>query len=301
MADRVVTIAASGGDYTTFAAAVAGEDDFAAGEDNIILRRTDNVRESSGFTVSGFSTTSAHWVVLECTADVQHDGTRESGAGVVGAAGWSQLIIVSIQYVKFYRLELRNSGVWGTAIWIQSNNCVIDSCLIYDCQTGINSSGEAYLINNLIYNCAEFGIYGVPKYAYNNTILNCTTTGINSTSWGSTLSKNNYVGGSGTADYADGHDTTTYTTCASSDASDSTTEIEVSACVFTSSTAGSENASIGAGSDLIGAGTSLSGDSYYAVTVDCFGTSRAATPCIGAVEYVASATGNTYYYQQMQM
>lgn len=301
MADRVITIAASDGDYTTFPLALAGVTEDFSSTDNLIFRRTDNVRETSGFTVSGFSTTASHWVILECNADVQHDGTRESGAGVVGAAGWSTLITASIQYVKFYRLELRNSGTWGTALGIQANNCVIDSCLIYDCQTGISAMGETYLINSLIYNCVEFGISGNPKYAYNNTILNCATTGINSGTGGSTLSKNNYVGGSGTADYADAQDTTTYTTCASSDASDSTTEIEVSACVFTSSTAGSENASIGAGSDLIGAGTSLSGDSYYAVTVDCFGTSRAATPCIGAVEYVASATGNTYYYQQMQM
>lgn len=301
MADRVVTIAASGGDYTSFSTALAGESDFGVGDDNIIFRRTDNVRDTSGFTVSGFTTSSSHWVILECNSDVQHDGTRLSGAGVVGAVGWSDLISISIQYVKFYRLELRNSGTWGTAIGIHANNIVIDSCLIYDCQSGISAQGEAYFINNIIYNCAEFGITVAPIYAYFNTILNCTTTGLNSITWMATYSKNNYVGGSGTADYADAQGTTTYTTCASSDASDSTTEIEVSACAFTSSTAGSEDANIGSGSDLIGAGTSLASDSAYPVTVDCFGTTRGSTPCIGAVEYVATVTGNTYYYQQQQM
>jgi hypothetical protein len=301
MPNRIVEIAASGGDYTSFSAALAGESDFQAGDDNIIFRRTDNVRDTSGFTVSGFTTSSSHWVILECNSDVQHDGTRLSGAGIVGAVGWSEMISVSIQYVKFYRLELRNSGTWGTTIGTHANNNVIDSCLIYDCQTGISAQGETYLINSIIYNCAEFGINGVPKYAYNNTILNCTTTGLSSAAWGATSSKNNYVGGSGTADYADAHDTTTYTTCASSDASDSTTEIEVSACVFTSSTAGSEDANIGSGSDLIAAGTDLSADAVYAVSVDCFGTERAATPCIGAIEYAATVTGNSYYYQQQQM
>jgi hypothetical protein len=299
MPNRIVEIAASGGDYTSFSAALAGESDFQAGDDNIIFRRTDNVRDTSGFTVSGFTTSSSHWVILECNSDVQHDGTRLSGAGVVGAVGWSELISVSIQYVKFYRLELRNSGTWGTTIGASANNIVIDSCLIYDCQTGISAPGGPYLINSIIYNCAEYGITGVPQYAYFNTILNCATTGLSSAAWIATYSKNNYVGGSGTADYADAQGTTTYTTCASSDASDSTTEIEVSACAFTSSTAGSEDANIGSGSDLIAAGTDLSADTVYAVSVDCFGTTRGSTPCIGAVEYVA--TGNTYYYQQQQM
>jgi hypothetical protein len=299
MPNRIVEIAASGGDYTSFSAALAGESDFGVGDDNIIFRRTDNVRDTSGFTVSGFTTSSSHWVILECNSDVQHDGTRLSGAGIVGATGWSEMISVSIQYVKFYRLELRNYGTWGTTIGTHENNIVIDSCLIYDCQSGISAQGEPYLINNIIYNCAEFGITGVFKYAYFNTILNCTTTGLSSVTWNPTYSKNNYVGGSGTADYADAQGTTTYTTCASSDGSDSTTEIEVSACAFTSSTAGSEDVNIGSGSDLIAAGTDLSADAAYAVSVDCFGTTRGSTPCIGAVEYVA--TGNTYYYQQQQM
>lgn len=291
MADRIVEIATSGGDYTTFAAAIAGEDDFQAGEDNIIFRRTDNVRETSSSTIdiTGFTTSLYHKIICECLREVQHNGSRASGAGIVGA-GWYGAIKASIPYVIIRCLEVRNTDTNGNCIQIDASNCTVDSCLTYDSKCGIaNNSQNCIYINNLIYNCSEAGMYGCRSVIYNNTILNCGQYGIWYTSWTTGYSKNNYIGGSGTYDFYDATEYLTQTTSSSSDASDSTTEIEVSACAFTSSTAGSEDANIGSGSDLIGAGTSLASDSAYPVTVDCFGTTRGSTPCIGAIEYIISS------------
>ena len=157
----------------------------------------------------------------------------------------------------------------------------------------------------MIYNCGV-GVYGAGgeatgdgSYIYNNTILNSTTYGIYKSPYSHVIVKNTYCGASATADnYGEERGSFTFTTCASSDGTVSITEIEVADCDFTSSTDGSEDAEIASTSNLVGAGTSLSSDSVYAITTDIFGTSRASTPCIGAFEY---ATGNTYYYQQMQM
>jgi hypothetical protein len=314
MADRVITIAASGGDYTTFPLALAGVTEDFSSTDNLIFRRTDNVRETGAVTVSGYSTTSAHWVILECTSGVQHDGTRASGAGIAGDFGWwSAAITVSIPYVKIQRLEISDSHSTGIGVKAVSTDYVtVDSCLVYDCANkGISYEGEyrrRISANNMIYNCGV-GVYGAGgwstsgdgAYIYNNTILNSGTYGIHKLSYSHVIVKNTYCGASATADnYGEANGSFTFTTCASSDGTISITEIEVADCDFTSSTDGSEDAEIASTSNLVSAGTSLSSDSVYAITTDIFGTSRASTPCIGAFEYVASG-GNSYYYQQQQM
>lgn len=313
MADRVITIASTGGDYTTFSLAIAGVTEDFSSTDNLIFRRTDNVRETGAVTVSGYSTTADHWVILECTSGVQHDGTRASGAGISGDFGWwSAAITVSIPYVKIQRLELSNTHSSGRGVNAQTSSYVtVDSCLIYDCQLrGIDFDAEyrcRISANNVIYNCG-IGVYGGGgwstsgdgTYIYNNTILNSGTYGIFKTGYSYVIVKNTYVGASGTADnHAETGGAVTFTTSASSDGTISITEIEVADCDFTSSTDGSEDAEIASTSNLVGAGTSLSSDGVYAITTDIFGTSRASTPCIGAFEYVAA--GNNYYYQQQQM
>jgi hypothetical protein len=288
MADRIVTIAASGADYTTFPLAIAGEDDFQAGEDNIIFRRTDDVRETSRFTVSGFTTSSAHRVILDCTAEVQHDGTRGSGAGIVASVSYSSVISASIGYVFAKNLEVSGSG-GGSSTGLY--NVCADGCLIYGCTYGMNM-GEAYnvAVNNIIYG-GTIGITlasgSISFYLYNNTVLNCGSYGINSeSSYNNIVAYNNYVGGCGDTDYNCTIDSggDNY----SEDGSASTTAVSIANCLFTNSTAGSEDVNIGSDSDLIGIGTDLSGNSVYAITVDCFGNSRSSTPCIGAVEYVSS-------------
>jgi hypothetical protein len=301
MADRVVTIAASGGDYTTFAAAVAGEDDFAEGEDNIILRRTDNARETGEVAVAGFTTSSSHRVILECTRGVQHDGTRASGAGIVGTRDWGGMVGTTISYVTFRYLEIGNNSENGsTGLFFASPaNIIIDSCLIYGAvNAALLYTAPNYMINCIVYGGSGFAVRVSTDgcYLYYNTVLNGSIC-YESESWGTQTVKNCYGGGASGDDYAT-PGTFAKTTCASSDGTESTTTIALADCAFTSYTAGSEDANIGSGSDLIGAGTSLSSDDVYPVTVDCFGTTRASTPCIGAIEYVS--TGSSHVVGIMQ-
>lgn len=290
MADRIVTIAASGGDYTSFVAAIAGEADFQAGEDNIVFNRIDNVRDSNAIELtSGFTTDTSHRLVFSCNADVMHNGTRGSGAGIVAAAHYIDAFHVGLNYIDVYRLEICNTDASpSSALRLTGGSSLVVDCLAYDSSIGIQTDkNESRVINCLSYNNSNFGFYneggwGTVHY-YNCTALNC------GYGWRepNAIEKhlvNCYAGGSATADYSMGG-THTLTTCASSDGTEGTTEIEVSACDFTNVTAGSENAHIASTSDLIGIGTDLRADATYNVTLDFEGNTRKATPDIGADEY----------------
>jgi hypothetical protein len=301
MADRLVGIAASGSDYTTYALAIAGEADFQAGEDNIVFQRLDNVRETGQVDVTGFTTSSSHRVILECTRDVQHDGTRGSGAGIVGTTDWTGQLLIGISYVTIRYLTLGNNSSNSSyaCLFTSASNIIFDSCLIYGAVNGLYLyTSPNYMINCIVYGGSGFAVRMSTDgcYLYYNTVLNGSIC-YESESWGTQTVKNCYGGGASGDDYAT-PGTFAKTTCASSDGTESTTTIALADCAFTSYTAGSEDANIGSGSDLIGAGTSLSSDDVYPVTVDCFGTTRASTPCIGAIEYVS--TGSSHVVGIMQ-
>ena len=304
MADRIVHIAASGGDYTSFAAAVAGEPGFQVGEDNIQFIRTDAVMETNMVDIaSGYTTSSAHKLIFTSSTEAKHDGTRGSGAGVSTGVHYSCAFQPQLNYIEIIGLELTASEHNCTGVTMYGNyNKVID-CLIYDLDAsdcvGVNiEGGLGVVVNTIVENCYH-GIQGTPyggAYAtvYNCTVLNSTVYGIsNLRSSATQYGKNNYAGGSGTADYYNAG-TMDLTTCASSDGTGSTTEIEVVDCAFTNVTAGSENAHIGSTSDLIAAGTDLRADATYNVTLDFEGDTRPATPAIGADEYVAAGGRVTF-------
>lgn len=299
MADRTVSIMSSGGDYTSLSAAIAGEDDFDTGEDNIVFQYDEEFEDTNAVTVSGFTTSADHRVIIQVDPDYMHDGTRESGARLVVDI---TCLDINIDYCTVRNLAL-SASTFGYGIILDASNinCIIENCLLYDCtdySISVNGATSTIIVNCLIYGSDSHGMrvvnYTGINYIYNCTVLNAGGYGIYALGTASKLIKNCYAGGCDSGGYSLSN--ATLTTCASSDGSASTTEIELADCDFTSYSSGSEDAHIGSSSDLIGEGTDLSGDGTYPFSADFEGDTRS-TWDIGADEYVS---GNGYYYMRNQ-
>ena len=300
MADRIVTISASGGDYTTFALAIAGESDFQAGEDNIIFRYAGSVVDSNNITISGFTTTASHRVIIEVPVAHRHTLTINSGARVVCDAGWNYSLRISIPYVTINGLSIRNNSSNCRGVYINAANCILSNCLIANASSTQTEQNSVYCDNannTVIVNCAIYGLYhgiyayytGTNVYVYDTTILNSGVYGICCDGWVNLTAKNCYAGSSGTYDYYKSSGSSlALTTCRSEDGSQSTSTVTLANCTFGSYTVGSEDVKIGSGSSLRSIGTDLSADSVYPVSTDALGNSRSSTPCIGAHEYASS-------------
>lgn len=296
MADRIVTIASSGGDYTTLPLALAGESDFQAGEDNIIFRFASAVAgTSSVILTSGYTTAAAHRIRIEVPAAYRHSRTRDSGARITGDFGWASCLHVGLNYVTVDGLALYNSSTGdprGIRV-LSATGIIISNCLVYDIAgRGIDiNQSDAIVVNCMAYNNTQ-GFRTANGAGYTVNYYNCTALNNGHGIYieqGTNNLKNCYSGGSVAADYyMEGAATVNYTTCHSADGTGTTTITALSNCDFESYTAGSENADIGADSDLFGAGSDLRSDSAYNVTTDIADNTRATTPCVGAFEYIAS-------------
>ena len=298
MANRVITIAPSGGTYTTLSLALAGEADFQAGEDNIVFQYAGVVVDSSAINISRYTTSAAHRIIIEVPVAYRNDLTLGTGARIACDAGWSRSLTISIPYVHVIGLSIHNASSNARGLNINGANAVLDSCLIAENSTqGELSAVYIYQNNVIIANCAIYGLYngiyaylsGTIAYAYNNTILNSLNRGLTAGGWCTLNAINNYVGGSAVADYArDSGATLNITSCRSSDGSMSTSIVSLANCGFTSYTAGSEDVHIGSGSSLINIGTDLSSDSIYPINYDALGNNRSGLWDIGAVESVSA-------------
>lgn len=302
MADRTVTVGASGKMYTTPALAVAGEADFQTGEDNIVFIIDAGQYGDFGISSSSVFTTSAsHKLKFQCATGVSHSLARSTGVRIVSGNNYMSCIEIYKPYCVIDGIGVSNSmpnEARGITMRSGANNCEIKNCLAYDC----NSDGYylAYGVqNNKSINCVSencnSGFYnysGNTAYYYNCEAINCNTYGFFTPSWTTSIIKNSYAGGSTTADfYGEANSTTTMTTCRSSDGTLSTSTVSLANCGFTSYTDGSEDVHISSSSSLRDIGTDLSSDSVYAFSTDILGNTRSGSWDIGAVEYIAASGG----------
>jgi len=301
MADRTVTVGASGKMYTTPALAVAGETDFQSGEDNIVFVVDAGSYGRFGIASGKFTTSSSHKVKFQCATGVSHSLARATGVRIINSTEWNACSGSSVEYTEFYGFAFSNpktNGAYGVAFDVA--NCLLYGCLFYDCRNYAvrftSPSGSCYIINSAIINCSG-GIYSANShtgYIYNVTCINSDTYGFYHTGYGTRNLKNCYFGGSGTADYYKASTgTVNLTTCRSSDGTLSTTIVSLANCGFTSYTDGSEDVHISSSSSLRDIGTDLSSDSVYAFSTDCLGNTRSGSWDIGAVEYIAASGGSS--------
>lgn len=154
------------------------------------------------------------------------------------------------------------------------------------------SGGTVMVVNNTMVNCLNSGLttsqlWGTVRIAYNNLIVGSTTN-----DWTTAVSVNSKPTEPSTV--TDGN---TFTEDASS--IDTNHQSITVTDLFVSATDFAINAAYGDSSPVKDGGTDLSAHSTYAVTEDINGTTRAATPSVGAFEFVAVASGVSITVQSL--
>jgi len=255
--------------------------------------------DTTAVTFSGTTTSAANYIDVYVSSGARHAGVwSASKYRLIVSAGYAGVVVLAESYVRLRYLQITNTssnanygvdaGNGGSSVGM-----LCDSCLttVPDGNVGqgiyLYTTGSATLRNSIVYGCYSHGVN--TKYS-TSVIENCTSCGNGGSGFlqgssGSLAIKNCYAGGNTGADFSG---TMTDTTCASEDGTKgSTVAYSTSAgAYFTNITGGSEDFHIGASSELIGAGTDLSGS----FTLDIDGETRptgAGTWDIGADEYVA--------------
>jgi len=319
MADRIVNVTHTSN--SALADAFAAASGIGAGEDNLVFYVASGVYSKPDIDGCAWTATSAHKIIISRAVGSHHLFLRSSGVIILTENDY-QTFLWTQNYVEFYGIAFTvtaTAGIIGAAVSF-GQYALFDSCFAYDCIPGspdtqgcggilcCDAGDPQYnrFINSAAVNCGGPGIGGqYNTVATDMVIYNCVSLnnyiGFMHASYRSTYAKNNYAGGC-TDNYYQGDGGTSYiTTCASPDGDMSTTTISIANCGFTNSTAGSENIHISSSSYLIDAGTNLSSDGVFPFSYDGEGTARGTNWDIGVIEYVATLTGNNYYYQQQQM
>ena len=298
MAHRTVTVAASGGDYTTFAGAIAGE---VSVNPNITALSTDTmygvpvaleiqlnaIDDTAAVYVNGITTDATHWLLITVPSLYRHTGV------------WNG---------DYYNLSY-SSAAYGV-LTVDTNYTILDGLQVYNPSTGKAFSGAAVLLNCLLRsegsivtlggpstlnNCVFDGgtIYSEQIVSGTVTFENCTI--VNNTSYGyvnnggTCVIKNCYSGGNTELDFLG---VFTFVTSACEDAITATgltSGVAYDTATFESIT--STDATYlkpTVASDLTDAGTDLSADAaWYLESVDV-GGAASGTWDIGAREQAES-------------
>lgn len=300
---KTVDTDGSSGDYASLSAFEAAEqqDLTDGGGDTMTVScyATGDAADTAYMEIDGWTLSAT------CTLTVQ-GGTGETPGTSWSATkyrlyhnNWHYAIECYEDYVYIKNLQIGNSST-GSGILCYGRgrieNCFLKISASSDQGISINAN------NVVVVNCICIGgAYGITAhnggsdvYLYNNTIIN-TGTGFRLHTFNSQTLRNNYAGGTTTADYSYGsNESLTWDHCYSEDGTGTTTTAACSTssgAYFTNVTAGSEDLAIGSSSSLNDNGANLSSDATYAFSVDIIGTSRGTTWCVGAYEYVASSSG----------
>jgi hypothetical protein len=302
MANKLVTVQPSGGDYTTLAAAITGElsansDLTATGLDGIL---TISIEDdwSSGVDTSivndaGFTQDSTHYLHIT-TDSANKSGTSWDTNKYINSNSFGDIFTINGTYTRVSGLQISNSNS-STGLKFSGSNCLCDSVLCNFSSIsfeGIKAEGDdAIIINSIVIGSSVttgIAVIGSNAEANNCTVVGCTT-GISTSAAGQYLI--NCYAGNCTTDY--GGTLGTLTTCYSEDGSRSTSTATYSTSTFTNVTGGSEDLALVSGSGLLENGTNLSSGTFP-FNYDIVGTSRPQSTSwdVGASELVVSSGGS---------
>lgn len=307
MANKSVTVAPSGGTYTSLAAAIAGEvtanaDLTAAGMDGILtitIQGTWSSVDSGQVNVNGFTVDSTHYVNILTDSANQAGNSWDASKYRLSYNASGFALTLTNRYTRITGLQVSNTSVSnGSCIAVYGNYG-----LVYRCFTG-NNTGMAINVENssnvVVANCiAISGAFraidsansAAVVYFYNVTALNSSGQGIRVAS--DTVLRNCYSGGNVGADYQ--NNASVWDHCFSEDGTGTTTTAACSTssgAYFTNVTAGSEDLTLQSSSSLINAGADLHADGVFPFNIDLQGDSRPDGAWdVGADEYVAPVTG----------
>jgi hypothetical protein len=295
MADKLVTVRRSGGDYTTLDAANTGE--LLANANLVTMNGVLTIQPSGDWSgghdttpavIHGFTVDADHYVKIDADSANRFDGVWDDAKYVLEVSSNNSALSVETGYTVVDGLQVRQSGdnnyayIFGSGDYITAKNCIFrDGYVTVDAQ-----SPAGRLINCVVYGGNADGIRCETQYRtyiYNCVVAECVN-GIRT--WGGPATiKNCYSGGNSGSDYLVTDNSMAITTSYSEDGSQSTSTAAFSTSTFTSVTAGSEDFSLVTGSALIGEGTDLSADAVYPFDMDVTGATRSAPWDIGAFLY----------------
>jgi len=292
--------------YTTCALWEAGESSDLVSAGNTHLCEIiggaswDGAHDTSNVVID-WNTDATHYITIVALGLAKCGIIRDKGYKIEGDANYGYTFHLDSNYTRVSYIGVKNTSNHAReAFRVDGTGCIFNSCVAYD-TVYINGgrgfsqdAGTNYYINCVGYGCFyNFSVEGGIGYCYNCVSMNAEIYGF--TNWGTLVGKNCYAGGSGTDDFVR---SMTLTTCASEDGTRSTTVIAFSTssgAYFTNVTGGSENATIGASSELINIGTDLHADATYPFNWDYVGDTRPDGAWdIGADEYVAAGGRVTF-------
>lgn len=312
MSDVIKTIGGTTPDYTTwtlFEAAIPTDISSATGTGEHWIGKGRDVAFNENFAVAGITTDTTNRVTLTYDTGAMHDGRSRdvSGSGCqIHSTGTGGVVRPAIQHMTIDGLEIKctQSTAYAAldlryATYTTGNETVTKNCILQNTGTTTTQYVIQASQSNLNYVGFNDIIYGYSRIIDTRNSLTATLSYLTCFQHADQLGilgdteltcKNTYCGKvSGTAeDFWTGGAAPSGSNNASSDTS-ATTDYTSSliskapGSQFTNITAGSEDFSLKAGSDLEGFGTNISG-----ITTDIIGTARHATaPDIGAFENVA--------------
>lgn len=317
---RTVTVKSSGGDYTSLAAAEAGE------QGNLVTldRQTDiecyasAAGDSTQVTIDGWTTDATRYIRFVCPAGERHAGVWDASKyhltlATSGSPGGC--ITIREAYTRIEYLQVRNTRAsapdFNDAIYSEGTFVLVDGCITRGGYRSIRTPGAGSEIRNCIaYEGVRSGMFIQGTSGGFSSALNCTAIGAlygleSSASVNYPQAKNVYAHG-GTWAFATGTGaaggSVAKTNCMSSDttatnntggggATNCTNSVAHSTANFTNVTSGSESYLLPSGSALIDAGVDLSAT----FTNDINGTTRPQGSGfdVGADEYAAVGGGVT--------
>jgi hypothetical protein len=297
-----VTVKAAAGDYSSLSAAEAGEQaDLVSGDVQLDIECY-SFDDTTNTTFNGWTTDATRYIRVFTPAAERHAGVFTTGKYRLTIANdFVSGIHVSEDYVRFEGIQINVTSTASRVLAVDAGAAASSDVRWHTCifKGGQAGTGQIFIGNSTVNfrNCLAYGTTGAGTDNFYITfnsggptvnIDNCTIVGAGRYGLyrdsGTVTLRNCYVGNAGTAEY---NGTFTLTTCMHSSADSytgSTGSIAYDTNNFTNVTGGSEDLHLPSGSDLIDAGTDLSGT----FTVDIDGETRSGTWDVGADELLAA-------------
>ena len=271
-------ITTGGGDYNSLSAAEAAEQtDLVAAGDNILFECSGGL-DANKCVFDGWTTGAGNGIKVNVALAGRHTMKKSTGYRIV-IVDVGGAIELKEPFIEIFGVSLNNSG-GDSCIVVSSDNCIIDSCFLYQSGKAISMNtamATGCMVANTSICGAGTGIYLTNQskgYIYNCSILNGSVCGTDP--FFGTIHCKNVYSGNNVIDYQTGTFVIgeSYTTSYSSDGTLANPVISVVDCAFTNSTAGKEDFHLLAASDLIKIGTDLHLDAVYPFAYDAEETVR---------------------------
>lgn len=301
---RTVTVKSSGGDYSTLAAAEAGEQGNLVTLDRQLIIECYPMEDTTAVTVDGYTVDAARNIIIRTPATDWPNGVWTTSAYRLVTATGATSLSCRQDYTVIDGLQVANTGTASTddviTVYQYRNYIKVVNCVVKGGYHGImavvaGANGAWTIANNVVYGTYSGGIRysgssGKTSRALNNTVYGCNTGnvayrgGIENEGSYQEAANNLSIGNNGYCFKQATGQSYNISSDATAAGTGSLTNKSLADVKLVSATAGAEDLHIQSGSVAIGAGTDLS--AY--ITADIDGQTRSVPWDIGADQYVVA-------------